>query len=96
MTKQEIKQAADEYRDVNFNNEIEYEALKKAFIAGAEMVNSKQPYTAEDMQEFAEWCSKEGWRYNAIRERWFDKTLYNEKTTDQMLDDFKIWKEEQK
>ena len=49
-----------------------------------------------DIQEFAEWCSKEGWRYNAIRERWFDKTLYNEKTTSQLLEEWKIWKEEQR
>ena len=52
MTKQEIEQAGEEYRDINFNNEIEYESLKKAFIAGAEMVNAKQPYTSEDMIAF--------------------------------------------
>ena len=63
MTKQEIEQAGEEYRDINFNNEIEYESLKKAFIDGAEMVNSKQPHTAENMEKSFNLLKKLRWTY---------------------------------
>ena len=56
MTKQEIEQAANIWDD-DPKNCIPIPYL--AFIAGAEMVNAKQPYTAEDMKLFVIWFCKE-------------------------------------
>jgi hypothetical protein len=62
--------------------------------------DAKQDYDT-DMQEFAEWCSETGLKYLPPTGFW-EKYDYRKriwiasKTTDQMLDDFKAWKEEQR
>jgi len=84
MTKSEIEQATQKYSEKhidNFHRQI-------GFNAGANYVNEKQPYTAEDMQGFAEWIGKQGWEYHPAYDGW---KIYNEyKTTTQLL---KLWEE---
>jgi hypothetical protein len=80
MTQTEIQQAASVW--VEGLPKSWHEFIGRAFKAGAKMVNSKQPYTAEDianlkrfanvrwtdtdLQEFAEWCSENGWVYDGL------------------------------
>jgi len=47
MTTAEIEQASKEYGKLCSENDD----CEISFLRGAEMVNSRQPYTAEDMQE---------------------------------------------
>lgn len=62
MTKQEIEQAANDWAE-NFDSADPTFAFIKRLTAeisycnGAEMVNSRQPYSEEDMIEFTEWSS---------------------------------------
>ena len=54
MTKQEIKQAekeANAYGYPYFNCE-KHEAFNDGFLAGANFVNERQPFSAEDMKQF--------------------------------------------
>ena len=55
-------------------------------------------YDALDMQEFAEFCSNGGWVYFPQNSKWWESYFSQEgtKTTAQLLQDWKIWKEEQK
>ena len=67
MTKQKIKQAAKEanaYGYPNFNGE-KHEAFNDGFLAGANFVNEKQPYSAQEMylnmQYYMEYCEMKGY-----------------------------------
>jgi len=96
MTTQEIEDFAKEYSKCGFdqNGDIYDGYAKLSFIAGAEMVNSRQPYTAEYMASFARFVKKRwtpidtgGWVEN-------DKKFYlphNVKTDEQVI---KLWEEQ--
>jgi hypothetical protein len=56
MTQKEIKQAAKEYHYYETN-------LESTFIAGANFVNERQPYTAKDMVQFHMWMETFGHNY---------------------------------
>jgi hypothetical protein len=48
------------------------------------------------MQEFAEWCSENGWKYYRLSKIWVkyvEVNLTSELTTSQLLEEFKVWKE---
>jgi hypothetical protein len=54
LSKEQIEQAAKEHiRNMKFLHDI-----KDVFIAGAKMVNERQPYMAEDMQEYLNFVLK--------------------------------------
>ena len=63
---------------------------------GLKLIEIVAIHTDTDIQDFAEWCSVNGWIYNAVWEMWLDETLYNGKTTSQLLEDWKVWKEANK
>jgi frataxin-like iron-binding protein CyaY len=90
MTESEIKKAGCNY--VAFDN-----AKVVAFIAGANFVNSKQPYNALDMQSFWIWANANGYFYSELNECWLnedDETDFaTEYTIDEVIDQ---WKEENK
>jgi predicted O-linked N-acetylglucosamine transferase (SPINDLY family) len=53
-------------------------------------------WTDSDMQEFAEWCAINEWEYLKERKMWYNNfTEYFDglKTTAQLLQEFKAWKE---
>lgn len=98
MTKQEIEQAAREWAD-NFDShyptcaKIKQQTSHLSFQKGAEMVNFRQPYTAEDMRLFYVWCIINGWHpYDDDGD--FDEWL-NVKTNKLELFDIvlKLWEE---
>jgi len=98
MTPQEIKQASKGWAD-NFDSsvpnfaKIKQQTAEISYRKGAEMVNSRQPYTAEYMASFARFVKKRwtpidtgGWVEN-------DKKFYlphNVKTDEQVI---KLWEE---
>jgi len=102
MKQTEIEQAAKTYSDQERESEVRtsgfhdgmYSGRYFGFIAGAEMVNSRQPYTAEYMASFARFVKKRwtpidtgGWVEN-------DKKFYlphNVKTDEQVI---KLWEEQ--
>ena len=69
MTKKEINEmAASEYPYITSRDNSLMKTIMSArmsYVVGAEMVNSKQPYTAEDMytnmQYYMEYCQMEGY-----------------------------------
>ena len=61
------------------------------------LIELSQMYSSADLQEFAEWCSVNGYFYDWISRNWKGITEELEpKNTSQLLEDWKIWKEEQK
>lgn len=62
MTKQEIEKLSGDWAD-NFDTsdptfaKIKRQTAEISYRKGAEMVNEKQPYSADDMTDFAEWSS---------------------------------------
>jgi len=53
-------------------------------------------HTDSDVQEFAEWCSENGWKYYRLSKIWVkyvEVNLTSELTTSQLLEEFKVWKE---
>jgi hypothetical protein len=61
------------------------------------LIELSQMYSSVDMQEFAERCSVNTYFYDWISRSW--KWITEElkpKTTSQLLEEFKVWKEEQK
>ena len=73
MTAQEIEQEAYK-RQFGNNSEV--------FIAGANFVNSKQPYTAEDMQSIIKYIinalfdAKSSLTYSISRDKWMQYVDY--------------------
>ena len=67
-------------------------------IIGYGKVESPNKHTDTDMQEFAEFCSNGGWVYFPQNSKCWDSYFSQEgtKTTAQLLQDWKIWKEEHK
>ena len=61
MTKTEIEQAATDYINSLGTSLLRSTILTKriSFIAGAEFINSRQPYTDEDMRKFSVWFRNE-------------------------------------
>ena len=58
---------------------------------------NKQKWTDTDMQEFAEWCCERFWIYFSEKKIWENCAMgYERKTTAQLLQEFKEWKEGQK
>jgi hypothetical protein len=104
MTQTEIQQAASVW--VEGLPKSWHEFIGRAFKAGAKMVNSKQPYTAEDianlkrfanvrwtdtdLQEFAEWCSINASEYYPLQKYWIQHYLGEEKTTSDLQIEWEI------
>jgi hypothetical protein len=55
----------------------------------------KLDWTDSNMMEFAEWVNIHEWSYWEVIKIWRNKD-WKEKTTAQLFEDFKDWKEEQK
>jgi len=84
MTNNEIKNASK----LNMSGDHAYEM---GFIAGANFVNERQPYTAEDMVNAFEWLESSGFRQIFIS-TW--RSVYYEPvfSTNKLL---KLWEEQE-
>lgn len=97
MTIEEIKCVANEWSD-NFDSNIPNFARIKRDVAllsykkGATMVNQKQPYTAQDMEAFAEWCRIKGFFYEVDNKIWcnYYTEPVTEKTTAQLREMWEV------
>ena len=70
---------------------------------GLKLIEIVASHTDTDLQEFAEWVNENYYNLSSIKGNfeWFnfsenDPAEEKEKTTAQLLEDFKVWKEEQK
>jgi hypothetical protein len=66
--------------------------MSKGFDDNKSRMVVEKKYTDTDLQEFAEWTSKKGWYYNLPAKEWCHE-INEPKTTAQLLQDFKDWKE---
>jgi frataxin-like iron-binding protein CyaY len=88
MTKSEIEQATRKYSEKhidNFHRQIGFEA-------GANFVNSKQPYNALDMQSFWIWANANGYFYSPLNECWLNEDNETDFATEYTIEEvIKLW-----
>ena len=58
-----------------------------AFIRGYK--KAEEQYN-KDLSEFAEWCPKNGWKYNPMTEDWYHYYDVQRETTSQLLLDWEL------
>jgi len=93
MTQTEIEQAAIEYEQLQRRLNV-IRGTTYTFREGAEFVNSRQPYTAEDIAMFIIWANRR-WEYNQILDKWLwcmtKEATPKRVTTEELL---KLWEEQ--
>jgi len=94
MTKHEIEQAAknvypqcDGLR--NIYNNADNDLKEEGFIKGANFVNSKQPYTAEDMEDCITWISNSQFDFDG--NGWVSTKIYYSGCIYSFCELLKLW-----
>jgi len=90
MNKQEIEQAAEEY---SISHADSYLSAGYHWSKAANFVNSRQPYTVEDMRVFYVWCIRNGWHpYDDDGDftEWLNVKTNKLKSFDELI---KLWEE---
>jgi hypothetical protein len=96
MTNQEIEKAAKEWGDNFGGSTIQIAQIKQvtarlSYRKGAEMVNQKQPYSAEDMKLFFVFCYENNWiPTSSLANGWINAGTDEYKNFDELI---KLWEE---